>query len=50
MARNNIRMPMSQAGITRYFDDYKSKIVISPKTVIVFIAIIIVLEIILHSL
>ena len=38
MADNNVRMPSSTAGITRYFDDYKSKFTIQPGHVI-FIAI-----------
>ena len=45
---NKINMPLSQAGITRYFDDFKGKIEISPKAVIVFIVIIVILEIFLH--
>jgi preprotein translocase subunit Sec61beta len=36
MARNNkINMPSSTAGITRYFDDYKSNIELQPGHVII---------------
>ena len=33
----------------RYFDEYQSKIVMSPKLVVFFIVLVIVLEIILHT-
>ncbi len=50
MARNNkISMPTSNAGITRYFDDYRSKIEFKPGHVIVLIILVIVLEILLHK-
>jgi preprotein translocase subunit Sec61beta len=50
MAKDNkIRMPSGQGGLTRYFDEYKSKIEITPGSVIVLsliiMAIVIVLEI-----
>jgi preprotein translocase subunit Sec61beta len=49
MARNDkIQMPSSGAGITRYFDDYKSKIEFKPEHIIVLIILIIVVIIILH--
>jgi preprotein translocase subunit Sec61beta len=49
MARDNkVQMPSSGAGLTRYFDDYKSKIELKPGHVIIIIAIVIVIEIILH--
>ena len=48
MARDDkISMPSSTAGITRYFDDYKSKIEFKPGHIIILISIIIILEIIL---
>ncbi|MCD6589667.1 preprotein translocase subunit Sec61beta [Candidatus Woesearchaeota archaeon] len=50
MARPSIRMPLSQAGITRYFDEYRSRIEITPRTVIVLIVIAIILEILIHTL
>jgi len=48
MAKDRINMPMSGAGLTRYFDDYKSKIEIKPGHVIILIAVVLILEIILH--
>lgn len=49
MADERISMPMSSAGITRYFEDYKSKIEIKPGHVILLIVIIIILEIVLFA-
>ncbi len=50
MARSNkVSMPSSTAGITRYFDDYRSKITFKPGVIIVFVIIVIIIEIILHS-
>jgi len=49
MARNDkIQMPSSGAGITRYFDDYKSKIEFKPEHVVILAVLIIVVIIILH--
>jgi preprotein translocase subunit Sec61beta len=48
MANDKIQMPSSGAGLTRYFDDFKSKIELSPQHVIVFIIIIILIEIVLN--
>ncbi|MFH1071932.1 MAG: preprotein translocase subunit Sec61beta [Nanoarchaeota archaeon] len=51
MARNDrITMPTSSAGITRYFDDYKSKIEFKPTHVIVLVVVVIIIEILLHAL
>ncbi len=50
MAKDKVSVPISQAGITRYFEDYKSKIEVSPKIVIFFIVLIILLELILQSM
>jgi len=36
MAQDRIQMPSSTAGITRYFDDYRSKLSFRPELVIVF--------------
>lgn len=48
MARNNkFSMPSSGAGITRYFDDYKSKIEFKPAHVVVMAILIIIMQIIL---
>ncbi len=49
MAKDNkVNMPMSTAGITRYFDDYKSKIEFKPGQVIVLSIIVIIVIIVLH--
>lgn len=47
--QDRVTMPTSTAGITRYFDDYKSKVEIKPGHVIVMIIVIIVVEILLHA-
>ncbi len=50
MSRNDkISMPSSGAGITRYFDDYRSKIEFKPEYIIVLAIIVVIIEIILHS-
>ncbi|MEM4637776.1 MAG: preprotein translocase subunit Sec61beta [Candidatus Woesearchaeota archaeon] len=48
MSQDKISMPSSMAGLTRYFDDYKSKIELKPEHVIVLIILVIILEIILN--
>ncbi len=49
MARDNkVQMPSSGGGLTRYFDDYKSKIELKPGHVIIMIVVVIVIEILLH--
>jgi preprotein translocase subunit Sec61beta len=48
MPRDKIQMPSSGAGITRYFDDYKSKIEFKPQHIIILVVIVIIIEIILH--
>lgn len=48
MARDKISMPSSGAGITRYFDEYKSKLRFKPGHVIVLCIIIIIITILLH--
>ncbi len=50
MADNKINMPHSAGGIVRYFDDYKSKIEISPYLVVGFIVLVIIFELVLHTL
>lgn len=49
MADDKIRLPSGQGGLTRYFDEYKSKISISPGTVIVMAIVIMVIVILLHT-
>ncbi len=49
MARDRkVNMPSSTAGITRYFDEYKSKIEFKPEYIIVLVILVIIIEIILH--
>jgi preprotein translocase subunit Sec61beta len=48
MAQNKIQMPSSGAGLTRYFDDAKSKLEFKPGHVIVMVIMIIIIEIFLH--
>ncbi|HLD88577.1 MAG TPA: preprotein translocase subunit Sec61beta [Candidatus Nanoarchaeia archaeon] len=50
MARDDkINMPMSTAGITRYFDEYKSNISLKPGYVIVLILLVIGIMIFLNA-
>ncbi len=50
MAKSNkVSMPMSTAGITRYFDDYKSKFELQPGHVIILIAVVVLIMLLLHS-
>lgn len=42
-------MPSSQGGLVRYFDDYKSKIEFKPGYIILFVVLIIIIEILLHT-
>jgi preprotein translocase subunit Sec61beta len=48
MSQDKIQMPSSMAGITRYFDDYRSKIELSPEHVVALIVIVIIIEGILN--
>ena len=48
MAQDKISMPSSMAGLTRYFDDYKSKIELKPEHVIALIVVVILIEIVLN--
>ena len=50
MAKNRIRLPSGMGGLTSYFEDYKSKLQISPGHVIVLCVLIIVFMIFLHLL
>jgi len=45
MAEEKKTLPMTQAGLTRYFDDYQPKIQIKPQAVIAGIIALIILEI-----
>ncbi|MEK6901950.1 MAG: preprotein translocase subunit Sec61beta [Nanoarchaeota archaeon] len=46
---NKIRLPSGQGGLTRYFDEYKSKIELSPGAVIVMCVVMIFLIILLNQ-
>jgi len=48
MAKEKVSMPMSGAGITRYFDDYKSSIEFKPGHVIFLAIVVIMLVLALH--
>jgi preprotein translocase subunit Sec61beta len=48
MAKNKISMPTSSAGITRYFDDYKSKIVFKPGHIIFLAIFVMLIVLMLH--
>jgi len=50
MARDDkVRLPSGQGGLTRYFDEYKSKIEFSPGGVIVLSIFIMIIIILLHQ-
>jgi preprotein translocase subunit Sec61beta len=49
MASNKMRMPSSSAGLTSFYAEYKSKLVLKAEHVIALIVIVIILMIILHS-
>ena len=48
MSNDKIQMPSSGAGLTRYFDDYHSKIELKPEHVIILIVLVILIELILN--
>ncbi|MDP3916859.1 MAG: preprotein translocase subunit Sec61beta [Nanoarchaeota archaeon] len=50
MVQEKIQMPQSGGGLVRYFDEYKTKFEISPKTVIAMIVAVIVIEAAIHLL
>lgn len=47
--KNQVSMPASTAGLTRYFDDYHSKIELKPVSVLVLALIIMVILLILNA-
>jgi preprotein translocase subunit Sec61beta len=49
MANDKVSMPSSQGGLVRYFDEYQSNIEFKPGYIILFVILIIILEIILHT-
>ena len=48
MAQDKLRMPSSTAGITSYFDEYRSSIEFTPGHVIVFCIIVVLIVVALH--
>ena len=48
MAQEKTRMPMSTAGITTYFEEYRSKIEFKPGHIIIFSVIVMLIVIALH--
>ncbi len=48
MADKRVQMPTSTAGLTRYFEDYKSKLEFKPGHVIILAVIVVLITIILH--
>ena len=51
MAKDNkIRLPSGQGGLTRYFDDFKSNIELSPNAIVILGLVMILLIILLHPI
>lgn len=48
MSDKKVHMPTSTAGLTRYFEDYRSKIEFKPGHIIILAVVIIIITIILH--
>jgi len=48
MAKDKTRMPMSTAGITTYFDEYRSKIEFRPGHILIFSFIVILIIMAMH--
>jgi len=48
MADDKIQMPSSGAGLTRFFDDYHTKVELKPEHVIILIVLVIVIELLLN--
>jgi len=44
-----IQMPSSMGGLVRYFDDYKSKLSLKPGHIVLLSAIVILIEVLLHT-
>ncbi len=47
--KNRVSMPASTAGLTRYFEDYRSKIELKPAYVLVLALLIMVILVILNA-
>ena len=48
MSNDKIQMPSSGAGLTRYFDDYHSKVELKPQHVIILIVLVMLIELVLN--
>ncbi|NTV22899.1 MAG: preprotein translocase subunit Sec61beta [Nanoarchaeota archaeon] len=48
MAKDRVNMPMSGAGLTRYFEDYKSKLDFKPGHILVVAVLVILIVLLLH--
>jgi preprotein translocase subunit Sec61beta len=48
MAKESTRMPMGSAGITTYFEEYRSKIEFKPGHIIIFAVVVILIVVALH--
>ena len=46
---NKMTMPSSQGGLVRYFDEYKSKYQFKPSYVLILAAVVIIIEVLLHT-
>ena len=49
MADDKINLPSSGGGLVRYFEDYKSKIVIRPEIIVAIIILIVIIEVLLYK-
>lgn len=49
MADDKIQMPSGMGGLVRYFDDAQSKIKFKPEHIVIFIVLVIIFEILLHT-
>ena len=50
MAKDRIQMPSGMGGLVRYFDDYKSKIEFKPGHILILVVVIVIIEILLHTM
>ena len=49
MSKDKMMMPSSGAGITRYFDEYQSKLRFKPGHIIVLCIIVVLITLLLHA-
>ncbi len=50
MASEKMRLPSSSAGLTTFYAEYKSNFVLKPGHVVALVILVIILEILLHTL